>query len=151
MSGSLAGRVVSGFLVLVLALGPVRQAQAQNTSSAPPSGALQAFLLTSTYGVLAGTLTGLASLAFYEEPGDHGRNVAMGASLGLYVGLLLGAYLVYAPQLAAPSNDSEDNESEEEDGDPMGLGYRSQEPAALPLVSWDPQKSSMQLGLVYKF
>jgi hypothetical protein len=142
MSGSLAGRIISGVLVLVLALGPVAPARAQNSAGGAPNGALQAFLLTSTYGVLAGTLTGLASLAFYGEPGEHGRNVAMGASLGLYVGLLLGAYLVYAPSLAAPSTDSESDEPEVDDADPMNLGV---------LPSWDPVKSTMQLGLVYKF
>jgi hypothetical protein len=150
MSGSLKGRIISGSLILVLALAPLRTLRAQTTSSAP-SGSLQAFLLTSTYGVLAGTLTGLASLAFYEEPGDHGRNVAMGASIGLYVGLLLGAYIVYAPQMAAPSSESDDSDSDYEDDDPMDLGLRQALPTSQPLVSWDPHRAAMQVGWAYRF
>lgn len=56
--------------------------------------------MTSTYGVLTGTLAGLASLAFYGNPGEHTRNMAMGASLGLYAGIALGIYIVYVtPEL----------------------------------------------------
>lgn len=53
------------------------------------------FLTTTSYGVMAGSLTGLASLAFYKVPGDHMKNVAVGASLGLYSGILLGVYMIY--------------------------------------------------------
>ena len=56
---------------------------------------MRAFVMSCTYGVLAGTLVGAATLAFTENPGDHLRNVAKGASLGLYAGILLGAYVVY--------------------------------------------------------
>ncbi len=42
------------------------------------------------YGTVGGTLLGTASLAF----GAKGRSVAIGASLGLYAGLLFGAYVV---------------------------------------------------------
>lgn len=42
------------------------------------------------YGVVAGTLLGTATLAF----GGKGRNIAKGASLGLYAGLIFGAYVV---------------------------------------------------------
>ena len=55
----------------------------------------QEFLMSCTYGVLAGTLVGAASLAFTEQPGDNLRNVARGASLGLYLGIFLGLYVVY--------------------------------------------------------
>jgi len=80
-------------LLVALCLGlmaPVnQQAHAQS------AGTARVFVLTSTYGVMAGSLTGLASLAFYESPSDNLRNVAMGASIGLYVGLLLGTYIVF--------------------------------------------------------
>lgn len=42
------------------------------------------------YGTVGGALLGTASLAF----GGEGRNVAKGASLGLYGGLLFGTYVV---------------------------------------------------------
>lgn len=53
------------------------------------------FIMSCTYGVLAGTLVGAASLAFVKKPGDNMQRVARGASLGLYSGILLGLYVVY--------------------------------------------------------
>lgn len=58
--------------------------------------ATKEFLLSSTYGLLAGTLVGAATLAFEDKPGDNLKNIAQGASLGLYGGMLLGLYLIYA-------------------------------------------------------
>ncbi len=52
-------------------------------------------MVATTYGVLAGTLTGVGSLAFYETPSDNLRNVAIGASTGLYLGVLIGLYATY--------------------------------------------------------
>jgi hypothetical protein len=45
---------------------------------------------TALYGTVGGALLGTASLAF----GAKGRSVAIGASLGLYAGLLFGTYVV---------------------------------------------------------
>jgi hypothetical protein len=45
---------------------------------------------TALYGTAGGALLGTASLAF----GTKGRSVAIGASLGLYAGLLFGTYVV---------------------------------------------------------
>ncbi len=53
------------------------------------------FVMSCTYGVLAGSLVGAASLAFTSQPGDSLYRVARGASLGLYTGILLGLYVVY--------------------------------------------------------
>jgi hypothetical protein len=53
------------------------------------------FIMSCTYGVLAGTLVGAASLAFTSRPGDNFNKVARGASIGLYTGILLGIYVVY--------------------------------------------------------
>lgn len=53
------------------------------------------FIMSCTYGVLAGTLVGGALLAFEDQPGDNLNKVARGASLGLYAGILLGLYVVY--------------------------------------------------------
>lgn len=53
------------------------------------------FVMSCTYGVLAGTLVGAASLAFTAQPSQNIYRVARGASLGLYAGILLGIYVVY--------------------------------------------------------
>lgn len=53
------------------------------------------FIMSCTYGVLAGTLVGAASLAFVDKPSDNLQQVARGASLGLYLGIALGLYTVY--------------------------------------------------------
>ena len=59
---------------------------------------MREFVMSCTYGALAGTLVGAASLAFSDKPGDNLNKVARGASLGLYAGILLGAYVVYGVQ-----------------------------------------------------
>ncbi len=53
------------------------------------------FIMSCTYGVLAGTLVGAAMLAFTDQPGENLNKVARGASIGLYSGILLGLYIVY--------------------------------------------------------
>lgn len=53
------------------------------------------FIMSCTYGVLAGSLVGAASLAFEDNPGDNLQRIARGASLGLYFGIALGFYTVY--------------------------------------------------------
>jgi hypothetical protein len=53
------------------------------------------FVMSCTYGVLAGTLVGAASLAFTDKPGDNLQRVARGASIGLYIGIGLGYYTIY--------------------------------------------------------
>ena len=64
------------------------------------------FIAACTYGVLAGTLVGAASLAFTSSPGKNLNRVARGASIGLYTGILLGAYVVYVvPGLEQPEED----------------------------------------------
>ena len=52
-------------------------------------------MTSATYGVLAGTIVGAATLAFAENPGDKLYRVARGASLGLYAGIALGFYVTY--------------------------------------------------------
>lgn len=53
------------------------------------------FMMSVTYGTLAGALLGTASLAFTDKPGDKLQRIARGASLGLYFGILLGLYVIY--------------------------------------------------------
>jgi hypothetical protein len=78
------------------------------------AAAMREFILSCTYGVLAGTMMGAATLAFTERPSDHLYRVARGASLGLYAGILLGAYVVFL----VPDENSQDEEPL-----PEGLGW----------------------------
>lgn len=64
-------------------------------SAAIADNTTREFVTSCTYGVMAGTLVGVASLAFTNKPGDSLNRVARGASLGLYTGILLGVYVVY--------------------------------------------------------
>ena len=67
------------------------------------------FIMSCTYGVMAGTLVGAASLAFTHRPGDNLNKVARGASLGLYTGILLGVYVVYiVPSLESGGEEEAD-------------------------------------------
>jgi len=61
-----------------------RQAQAEIPVKA------KAFLTIAGYGTAGGALLGFASLAF----GNSTRAIAKGASLGLYAGILFGAYVL---------------------------------------------------------
>lgn len=47
------------------------------------------------YGVVGGALLGTASMAFNAEP----RAIAKGASIGLYAGLLFGAYIIVSYEM----------------------------------------------------
>lgn len=81
------------------------------------------FLLSCTYGILAGALVGAASLAVEDNPSDKVNRVARGASLGLYTGILLGLYVVYVvpAQLEAEEQKQLDEEYEQSiDADDYG-------------------------------
>lgn len=75
-----------GLSVLLISLFLGSQAQATP---------MKEFVMSCTYGVLAGTLVGAASLAFTKQPGENLHRVARGASIGLYAGIALGFYIVY--------------------------------------------------------
>ncbi len=122
------------------------------------------FILTSTYGVLTGTMAGLASLAFYSSPGKHGRNVALGASLGLYTGILLGAYIVYATpdpkkekqreqKREQEENRNQENQQRTLEENPLNLEPQRTDfemPTLSPLMYAD-SKGRAYLGFSYNF
>ena len=56
------------------------------------NAAMKRFLLCSAYGSAIGAGVGLVSLAFTEDPGKKLNTIARGASLGLYGGMIWGAY-----------------------------------------------------------
>lgn len=83
------------WLVALSLMLPLSKARAENQT--------KEFIMSCTYGVLAGTLVGAASLAFTNKPGDNLNRVARGASLGLYTGILLGLYVIYiVPGMETP-------------------------------------------------
>jgi hypothetical protein len=104
------------------------------------------------YGTLAGTLVGVATLAFTSNPGDNLNNVARGASYGLYAGIILGLYITYgfddSPEPEAPQQDlipQEPNIYEgnppmiDEDGNPVlpdqsGLRLQGPSVAVFPIL-----------------
>jgi len=75
---------------LAVAVFGVYQPNADAQASPPKE-----FITSVTYGVLAGTLMGIASLAFTKNPGENLNRIARGASLGLYLGIALGFYVAY--------------------------------------------------------
>ncbi len=80
----------------------------------------------SLYGVIGGTLLGVAVQAF-DVSDSLGRSMAKGASLGLYTGILFGSYVVLShyyrtKALSQPPSDDPDNYYPEEGGSPYESG-----------------------------
>jgi hypothetical protein len=94
---SVSRRILMSLLVVPLM---VTMIVAPSRAHADPT---REFMMSAAYGALAGTLVGAATLAFSDRPGDNLNKVARGASVGLYVGILLGLYVVYG----GPSEDSD--------------------------------------------
>lgn len=103
------------------------------------------FLMSVTYGTLAGALLGTASLAFTDKPGDKLQRIARGASLGLYFGILLGAYVVYG---VSDESDELDNILPPEED----YGFRIRNPIIYPTLSENGKIDGAALDLtIYKF
>jgi hypothetical protein len=93
------------------------------------------FIMSCAYGVLAGTLVGAASLAFTEKPGDNLNNIARGASLGLYAGIVLGLYVVYGV------SSEEEQAVDRQTGGGASYHYHSPEaPRLLIAPTWSSQQ-----------
>lgn len=60
----------------------------------PPKA--KAFMVVSAYGTVGGALLGFATMAY----GTNSRAIAQGASLGLYAGLIFGAYVLASHKTA---------------------------------------------------
>lgn len=95
-------KIVALVLFSVVALSaPVQEARADMDPK------VKALATMAAYGTIGGALLGTASLAF----GTSGRSVAIGASLGLYAGILFGSYIIVTHQMKknAPQNPIRDN------------------------------------------
>ena len=131
------------FLLLTLFFGSLNSVWAQNQGGAKVTN-LKPFLITSTYGVMAGTLIGFGSLAFVETPRDNLRNVAVGASLGLYTGILMGIYAVYVMPMFDPKQNNTPSD------DPLNLNGWN-DPKLFPTVQWVAKTPVPSLGFEARF
>ena len=83
-----------------------------------PNPQVKSIGLNALYGTVGGALLGISSLAF----GAGGRTIAKGASLGLYLGLAFGIYVVASYTYGLGQSDkfdypnNEDNIYEQEGG-----------------------------------
>ena len=75
------------------------------------------------YGTIGGALLGTASLAF----GASGRSVAIGASLGLYSGLLFGGYVVGSHEMMKRKYKGPKESEEQYYPDTEGSPYEDQQ------------------------
>lgn len=84
---------------------------------------VKAVLTMAGYGVGSGALLGFASMAF----GGSSRNVAQGASLGLYAGLLFGAYILVSHHQKQFGSYDDNSSPYQESNDVYGDEYDSEE------------------------
>ena len=70
-------------------------------------------MLMAIYGTVSGMIIGAASLAFTDKALTKLRNIAIGASVGLYVGILLGG-LVFLDRSVGSSGGMFDDMQDEE-------------------------------------
>lgn len=102
------------------------------------------FVTSCTYGVIAGTIVGAATLAFSQNPGDKLHRISRGASLGLYAGIMLGFYVTYG----VGGGDEYD-----EEGDPYVWKKKVQPPdlVVFPLLSQNGLDGAAATWNVYHF
>lgn len=130
------GRIQKRILSVILSLAFVLSAPSARADAS------REFLMSCTYGVLAGTILGTASLAFTSQPGENLKNIARGASLGLYAGIILGLYVVYI----VPGQ-SEDDEIPGQVRNSIELA-----PKIIPLMNAEEQIDGMYVAkTIYQF
>ncbi len=130
------------FLKLILLIVLFNCCQSLYAQQATSSASLmdpktKAFLVICSYGTVGGALLGLASMAF----GQSSRAIAQGASLGLYSGILFGAYVVMShdQSMASPVGDEPASPYEENQYVPFNNDNQldsSYRPAAVQQVAW---------------
>ena len=92
-------------------------------------------------GGLAGAVLGLSTLSFVDEPKDHTRNIVVGASIGIIVGVGVVAF-----SQATKSRDMIYNTGEE----PAGASVRSgKDFGTLARNNWHDQIISQQSQMIH--
>ena len=86
----------------------------------------RAFLTIVGYGTAGGALLGTASLAF----GQSTRAIAQGASIGLYTGILFGAYVLISHHNKRYGSYDDNSSPYKDSNDVYGDGYNSEEGGA---------------------
>lgn len=76
--------------------------QAQSTEER-----FQDVFITAGYATAFGAALGAALLSFHDNPAEHLRYIAVGASLGFIGGSILGSYVVFSPMVMNEPVDAE--------------------------------------------
>lgn len=84
-------RIAQRFLFLLLGVSLIAPGLARASD-------MRTFLSASGYGAGVGALAGVTALAFSERPSENLQYVTRGASIGLYVGIGVGLYLISQPE-----------------------------------------------------
>lgn len=66
----------------------------------------QDLFTTAGYATAFGAALGAAALSFKQQPENHLRYVAIGASMGFIGGSVMGTYIIFAPTLAVRNDQS---------------------------------------------
>jgi len=112
-------KIFSFFLVLLVTVAVIKP----QTARAELPVKAQAFLTMAGYGTAGGALLGLASMAF----GNSSRSVAQGASLGLYAGLIFGAYVLVSHHQKQLGDYEDDSSPYQKSNDIYGDEYNNEE------------------------
>ncbi len=107
-------KLIFSLVVFFVLLQPAR-------AEIPPKA--KAMLTVAGYGAGGGALLGVASMAF----GTSSRAIAQGASLGLYAGLLFGAYILVTHENKGPGYDDRDSPYRDDEGSDYDGGGEQQE------------------------
>ena len=83
----------------------------------------KAFLTMAGYGAGGGALLGFATMAF----GNSSRAIAQGSSLGLYAGIIFGAYVLVSHYQKQVGTYDDNSSPYQESNDVYGDEYNSQE------------------------
>jgi len=83
---------ILALMIFVSLVIPTQHAKAEMNAKS------KAFMVVTAYGTVSGALLGFASMAF----GNNSRAIAQGASLGLYAGIIFGAYIVSSHNSGVP-------------------------------------------------
>ena len=108
-------KFISLFLVFFITFAVVRP----QTARAEIPAKAKAIITMSVYGSAGGALLGLATMAF----GNSSRAVSQGASLGLYAGLIFGAYVLISHHNKTVGNYDDDSSPYQQSTDVYGDEY----------------------------
>ncbi|MBA2403875.1 MAG: hypothetical protein H0V66_03815, partial [Bdellovibrionales bacterium] len=110
-------KFLSLFLALFITLAVVKP----QTAQAEMPAKAKAILTMAAYGTAGGALLGFATMAF----GNSSRAVAQGASLGLYAGLIFGAYVLVSHHQKTVGSYEDDSSPYKNSSDVYGDEYNS--------------------------